>query len=217
MNKIAFSFMAVVSLSSFGVAGGNVSSLPVPVVIEADNSGFYIGGTIAYQRTYATDSTWFGKAVSQDETGGLGLLGGYDFNEYVAIEARITTSVFEEDYAEVTTYGIYVKPQYPVTEDFKIYALLGYGNVTVDATDAGSNEFGAVPSIVGNTLMDESGFQWGLGVAYAVTEEIDLFLDYVAFASDAEIDPTPLYAYNPAARYTELSNDALTLGITYKF
>jgi len=65
--------------------------------------------------------------------------------------------------------------------------------------------------------MDESGFQWGLGVAYAVTEEIDLFLDYVAFASDAEIDPTPLYAYNPAARYTELSNDALTLGITYKF
>ena len=217
MNKIALSFMAVVAMSSLGVAGGNVSPIPVPVVVEEDFSGFYLGGTIVYQRTYADNSTWFGKIDSQDETGALGLVAGYDFNEYVAIEGRFATSLFEEDYAEVTTYSIFVKPQYPVTEEFKIYALLGFGNVTVDATDAGGSYFGAVPSIVGNTLMDESGFQWGLGVSYAVTEEIGVFFDYVAFASDAEVDPTPLYAYGPAARYTEMSNDALTLGVTYKF
>ena len=221
MKRTVFLLMAVVAMSSFGFAGGDFKEIEpvvvVPVIPEVDHSGFYVGAAVAYQRTYGTDSTWFGKTDSQDETGALGLVAGYDFNEYIAIEGRFAISMFEEDYAEVTTYSIFVKPQYPVSEDFTIYGLLGFGNVTVDATDAGGAEFGAVPNIVGNTLMDESGFQWGLGVSYAVTEEIGVFFDYVAFASDAEVDPTPLYAYGPAARYTEMSNDALTLGVTYKF
>jgi len=221
MKKIILSFITVATLSSFSFAGGDVADIiiPVPVVVEEDNSDFYIGAIVSYQRTYSDKSKWFGKIDSQDETAALGLVAGYDFNEYIAIEARFAKSVFEEDYADVTTYSIFVKPQYPITEDFTIYALLGYGNATVKGTDAGGPEFGFDPNRVGYTIMDESGFQWGLGVSYALNEEIAVFFDYVSFASDADIDTTALYWYNGAAPYPydALNNDALTLGVTYKF
>jgi opacity protein-like surface antigen len=214
MKKIIHSAITVAVISNLAFAGGDIA--PVPVVMEENNSGFYLGLGLSYQRTYALDSTWFGTADTQDETGGLGFIAGYEYNQYVSVEGRFSTSLFEEDYAEVSTYSIFVKPQYPVTEEFKVYALLGFGNVNVKASDAGGSYFGAPPSIVGNTLMDESGFQWGLGMSYLVTEEINVFIDYVAFASDAEVDRTRLYNYS-GAEYTEMSNDAITLGVTYKF
>jgi len=221
MKTVKHVVTALVALSSLGFAGGKGSPVFAPVVlpveIEEDNGYFYLGATLAYQRTYATDSTFFGKTDTQDATAALGLVAGYNFNAYIALEGRVATTVYEEDYAEVTTYSVFVKPQYPVSEDFSVYALLGFGNVNVTATDAGGNEFGAVPAIVGNTLMDESGFQWGLGVSYAMTDTLFMTFDYVSFASDAEINPTPLYAYSPSATYTEMSDDSLNLGLIYKF
>ena len=217
MKKMTLSVMAVAAMSSSVLAGGDI--VPVPVMV--DSSGFYVGATIAYQRTYSIDSAWFGKADTQDQTGALGLVVGYDYNEYLAFEGRIATTVFEEDYADVTTYSIFLKPQYPVTEDFSIYALLGYGNTKVKGSDGGGLSFGFDPTRIGDTIMDESGFQWGLGVSYAVTEKIDVTFDYVSYANDADITPTALYWYNGSLQahgpFDKLSDDALTLGIIYKF
>lgn len=222
MKKITQIVLVTSLFSALGFAGGDFEEvepvIAVPV-IEVDNSGFYVGATLAYQRVYSDDSAWFSETDSQDGLGTLGVLAGYDFNEYIAVEGRISTSVFEEDYAETTTYSIFVKPQYPVTEAFSIYALLGFGNTTVKGSDAGGDYFGFDPSRIGHTIMDESSFQWGFGVNYEVMEDVDLFVDYVSFAKDADIETTNLYWYGGVAPYPydKLSSDALTLGVTYKF
>ena len=106
MKKITLSLMTVVAMSSSVFAGGDIA--PVPVVAEVENNGFYLGATLGYQRTYSIDSAWFDEADTLDQTGTLGLIFGYDYNQYLAFEGRIATTVFDEDYADVTTYSIFV-------------------------------------------------------------------------------------------------------------
>ena len=212
MKNIVLSAVAVLAMSSFATAGGDIAPVPVPVVIEEENnSNFYAGVGLIYNRVYSTDSGWFDDTVlTQDETGGFTGLVGYNFNEYVAVEGRISKSFFEENYADVTMYSLFVKPQYPVTQEFKIYGLLGFGSVNVEGTDGNP---GAAD--VGATILDETSFQWGLGASYAVTESLSIFADYTILANDADID-SRLYDYDNDT-YTELSVDALTVGLIYNF
>ena len=215
MRKIALSVVAIVGMSSLGFAGGDIAPVepvvvPVPVE-EVDNSSFYVGLGLVYNRVYATDSGWFDDAIAtQDETGGFTGLVGYNFNEYVAVEGRISQSFFEENYADVFTYSLFVKPQYPVTEEFTIYGLLGFGGVIVDGTDGtpGAADPGA-------SILDDSGFQWGIGASYAFNESWSVFADYTVLMNDGDID-SRLYDYDPEV-YSELSTDAVTVGVTYRF
>ena len=213
MKKITLSIMAVMAISSYGFAGGDI--VPAPVIMdEVDNSSFYIGAGLVYNRTYCDNSSWFDKETrGQDQTAGLGLVIGYNFNQYIAVEGRYTTSFFDEDYAETSTYSLFVKPQYPATEEFKIYALLGFGGVNVDATSDTTGDFRAANP--GVNLVDETGFQWGLGASYAVTEEVEIFLDYTSLLNGADIN-TRLYNWD-SKFYKELNVDAVTLGVIYKF
>lgn len=88
---------------------------------------------------------------------------GYNFNQYIAIEGRYwfgiedsfvtdTLDTLNVNYDNsVDAWGIYVKPQYPVTEAFNVYALLGYASAEYDES---------------NVLVDVGtldGFSWGLG------------------------------------------------------
>jgi len=213
MKKITLSLMAVVAMSSYGFAGGDI--VPAPMVMdEVDNSSFYVGAGLIYTRTYGDDSSWFDEETpGQDEAGGLGLIVGYNINQYIAVEGRLASTFFDEDYAETFTYSLFAKPQYPVTEDFKIYGLLGFGGVNVDTTSDSSGDF--ISANPGTNLIDEVSFQWGLGASYAVTEEIEIFLDYTSLLNGADIN-TRLYAWDPKY-YTEINVDAVTLGVTYKF
>ncbi|MEN8304385.1 MAG: hypothetical protein ABFQ64_09965, partial [Campylobacterota bacterium] len=94
-------------MSSLGFAGGDMKDVEpvlipvIPIVEEEDKSGLYAGLAVAYNQTYSTDYGWWDESVeTQDETGKLVGLVGYNFNEYVAVEGRIGGSVFEEDYAD---------------------------------------------------------------------------------------------------------------------
>ena len=145
-----------------------------------------------------------------DETTGVTGIVGYDFNEYIAMEGRISKSFFSEDYADVTTYSLFLKPQYPVTEELKVYGLIGFGGVKVEGTD------GDTPAAdPGSTILDDTSFQWGFGASYAVTENFSVFADYTSLADDADIN-SRLYEYDQTT-YTELSVDAVTVGATYQF
>jgi opacity protein-like surface antigen len=205
----------MVALNSFAVAGGDFVEVVEPVLVvpaEVDNSSFYVGVGLIYNRVYATDSGWFDSAPdTQDETGGFTGLVGYNFNEYIAVEGRISQSFFEENYADVFTYSLFVKPQYPVTEDFSIYGLLGFGGVMVDGAE-GNHPGAANP---GDTILDDTGFQWGIGASYAFTEAWSVFVDYTSLIKDGDID-SKLYDYDTTT-YKELSVDAVTAGVTYTF
>jgi len=218
MKKTVLSIWAVIAISSLGFAGGDMKDVepavvPVIPIVEEDDSNWYAGLALAYNQTYSTDYGFFDDGVeTQDET--LKLVGqvGYNFNEYIAVEGRIGKSIAEEDYAEVTTYSLFLKPQYPISEDFTIYGLLGFGLVQVDGTDGDEP---AHPDVVGEEILDDTSFQWGFGLNYMVNEDFSLFIDYTKLADDADIDST-LYGYDPVV-YDELSSQDLTVGVNYKF
>lgn len=218
MKRIMLLVSVAGLMCTVGFAGGDFKEVelavaPVIPVMQEEKSPWYAGLALAYNQTYSTDHGFFDDSVpTQDETGKIVGQLGYNFNEYLAAEGRIGMSVFTEDYASVTTYSIFLKPQYPVNEDFTIYGLLGLGMVQVDGTDGNEP---AHPSVVGQEILNDTAFQWGLGISYRINEDFSAFVDYTLLAADADISST-LYGYDPVI-YGQLSTQDLTIGVNYHF
>jgi len=231
MKKVVLSVSAIVAMGSFGYAGGDVASIvvPAPLVVEEDVDYFYIGAALIYHTTYSIDQKWFDNSVqTQDETGGFMGIIGYNYNRYLAIEGRINSSFFEEDYSETFGWSIFLKPQYQFRDEennrddfFTVYGLLGYGGVNVKGSDGDEP---AHPSDVGETILDDTGFQWGLGLSYTLVDEDkdersgdwSVFVEYTNLMSDGAIN-SRLYGYNELKYYTELSQESINAGLTYRF
>lgn len=202
MNKIVLSVWAVMAMSSLGFAGGDMKDVepaiePV-VVVEEEKSGLYAGfGLAAVSTRDAEVSVDWGGTDRQDRLWNVSILAGYDFNEYIAVEGRYTTSFSHEDRVEMSGWSLFAKPQYPVSENFSVYALLGYGGVTLDGIN------GYIVDV------DDTGFQWGLGASYQVMENASFFVDYTFPANDMD----GLY-FNGAVK---VDVDAFTLGVNYHF
>ena len=201
MKKFTLSIAAIVAMSSFAIAGGDVAPIEEPVVVVepvVDNSSFYVG--LAYSYINAEiDDTEKGNAYS--------LIAGYNFNQYIAIEGRYGQTVGDMDVSdaanslgncvgdcerEVTYAALYLKPQYPVTESFGIYALLGYGEVKARETSG-------------------DGFQWGLGANYKITENTSIFIDYTSLYND-DLDNVIVAGETFDSQITSTS-----VGFTYSF
>ncbi len=180
MKKVSLSIAALLAMNTFAFAGGDFTTPVEPQVtipeVEESTGSFYVGAGYSYINLDA-------ETVEHDSDATL-LLAGYNFNQYIGVEAR---------YAGLTdcidNAAIYVKPQYPITDAAKVYALLGYGETTYDN------------GVVDNS---EDSFQWGLGANYAVTENIGVFADYTNLYDDtfAGVDSTV---------------DAINVGVTYTF
>jgi len=203
MKKRIVSFVSLMALSGLAYAGGDVAPIEEPVIVPVvvDDSAFYVG-------------IGFGQAAINDDTTDeeikstmLMLQAGYQYNAYVALEGRIsfglntdyypgyTTNTGGEYDSDISSWGIYVKPMYPVTDAFDIYALLGYGGTQLGNLESGDAY--------------ESGFHWGLGAQYAITENILIFADYVKLYDDTGFD------YR--AQLDDVNADAWTAGLSYKF
>jgi len=196
MKKVRLSMIAAFAMSTFAVAGGDIAPLEpaitVPEVAESTGS-FYVGLGYSYMNMNIdsyNDSELTGSEIlpEEDHNGdAVLLLAGYNFNQYFGVEAR---------YAGLTdcleNYGIYAKPMYPVG-DLAIYGLLGYGETTYD----------------NGTSRSESGFQWGLGANYAVTENIGVFVDYTSLYNDSGFDGH--------LTGVDFMVDSVNVGMTYKF
>jgi opacity protein-like surface antigen len=140
---------------------------------------------------------------------------GYKFNSYVAVEGRYWLGLSDETFSnpfnhnplddfdtDAEAWGIYVKPMYPITDAFDIYALLGYGSATVNNVQiAGTNRD-----------FDIDGFSWGLGASYAFTDNFSIFVDYVDFSDDS---------FNITDGSANFSSDhefdSWNFGVTYQF
>jgi len=196
MKKITLSAALIAAMSTFAIAGGDIA--PVEPVVEEiiveETGAFYLG--LAYSAgnlDSTTDSritdpltgaTLDFSSSSDEDYSAVMLQAGYKFNQYVAIEGRywiglsetISTDIrFGDADLTVDTWGIYVKPMYPVTEAFNIYALLGYASSDVSVEQAG---FTFDPNY------DLDGFSWGIGADYAFGENWAVFVDYVNMYDD---------------------------------
>jgi len=203
MHKIVLSVWAVIGMSSLGFAGGDFETVvepvvAVPVVLE-DKSDFYagLGLTAISTRDAAHSVDWGGDGIYQDRLGNVSLVAGYNFNAYFAAEGRYTTSFTHEDSVEMNGWSIFVKPQYPVTDDFSVYGLLGYGGVILDGVNGATVD------------VDDTGFQGGIGANYIVMDNLSLFADYTWLANDMDG-----IFFNGADK---VDVDAFTIGVNYLF
>jgi len=212
MKKITVSLVSVVALSGISFAGGDIEPAPVPapIIMEQVAQPYYVGIAFANTSTRGSeaDLNFFSTKTGQDRLMNITLNAGYDFNPYIAVEGRFTTAVSEEQSVDkMNGWSLLIKPQYPVTPDFTVYALLGFGGVTVEGDTFDSNH-NYYPIDV-----DDSGFQWGLGMSYSLQSYtgygVSIFADYTSLANDMD------GAYGYFAPKTDV--DALTVGATYRF
>jgi opacity protein-like surface antigen len=198
MKKFNLSLVAVLAMSTFAVAGGDIAPVEpmveTPMVEESTPGAFYLG--LAYGAANGdvswTDTPLSGEPISgSDDTDydTIMLQAGYKFNPYIAVEGRYWFDLDED----VDTWGIYAKPMYPVTDAIDIYALLGYASSDVDYIDA-------------------DGFSWGLGGAYAFTDNVAVFVDYTSMYDD---DDTVAYVGGSERLDTEITS--WNFGVTYTF
>ncbi len=202
-------------VNMFAFAGGDVEPvIEAPLVEDTtissyfQSSNFYIGlgGSNLKLKNDHTNESFKAK--------GLMLQAGYSINSYLTLEARYAHHVGDVEYdhgsdhrvnagadikdysTDFTNIALYLKPSYSY-EKVTLYGLLGYGEV----------ELTNIP--LGGVDRAEDGFQWGVGVAYEVYENLSLFVDYVRLYDDK--------GFNYRATNSNIKVDALTVGMSYRF
>jgi len=216
MNKALLNTgIAAVLLSSL-YAGGGKNIAPVAAVISPiateDPSPWYIGAGLVLGKWYRkTDSCEY-----EDVTYGLMVRGGYEWNQYIGIEARALGTFWGADPLggeKLQHVGIFAKPSYPLGEDFNIYGLAGYG--WTKSTTGGN---GNLPEI------DEKGFSWGVGLEYDLSDKDDDFDDNTNYDRlfDGQADQEK--GWGLFVDYQRLlvksgmpDMDVISVGVTYDF
>jgi len=160
MKRVQLSLITLLATTSFTMAGGDltpvtpyeeedlkVAEVVVPVTIPpktvvqeapvvapvvlapAEVSPFYVGlGLVAARYDAKCASTVTG--CTKDDTGGVLLRGGYDFNKYLGLEARAMVTSYKSNGGKIKHVGAFVKPMYPVTDTINLYALGGLAKTT---------------------------------------------------------------------------------------
>ncbi len=158
----------------------------------ANNSGVYVG--LGYGATnVGTD--FFSSEIElsgDNDSDALLMQGGYIYNEYIALEGR-----YWNGDNNLNAWGVYVKPMYPVTEKFSVYALLGYGETKLTIVDTTAD------------LNNEGSFQWGIGAGFKITDNFSVFADYV--------DMYNTDTHNTDTSLREWSIDSISIGANYQF
>jgi hypothetical protein len=217
MKKIVLSLAA---LATLGFAEGTAVQNAPANETKIDETGFYAGLGISAMssRDSSVSMDIFDVTYGQDRLGNINLIAGYMINDYLAVEGRYATTFTDEDRVELSSqWGLFVKPLYKFDDDdnraagddyWAVYALLGYGNATLEGTNNAITD------------VDDGGFQWGIGLSYTFREHSDaeeyqykdvwtIFFDYTFVGSDMDG-----YYYNGARK---VDADAFTVGLTYKF
>lgn len=232
MKKITLSAALIAALSSFAIAGGDIAPVE-PVVeepmVEESTGAFYLGLAYSYMSAQATANQSAAipvnggfltitdsQTIIDDSVSSVMLQAGYKFNDYVAIEGRywaggttdrVLVSPFVEADVDIDAWGLYVKPMYPVTEAFNIYALLGYASSTYDAQFYSGSVSGSF-----NNGVDYDGFSWGIGAEYEFNESWALFVDYTVLYDDSSDN-----LVNGVAYREDVTLDTWNFGVTYSF
>jgi len=221
MQKMVTRGLSLLLLTSLIHAGGKKMIAPAkapvkPIPALASPSPYYIGAGLVWGAFHGVcgvdpDCTY------EDVTYGAMVRGGYEYNQYFGIEARALKTWWEADALggeKLQHIGIFAKPMYPVSEDFNLYGLLGYGWTKTDVVASGT----ALEEI------DESGFSAGIGIEYDLSDKEDDFDDTLAYdrAFDGQADQEQGWGVFVDYQYLLLKSDVpdlyvISAGLTYDF
>ncbi len=186
MKKIILSVISIMAVSSFSFAGGDIepaveSTLHIPSEVTtsplANNRALYIGLSYSYatesqRENYVPNDLLLASDDTSWEFSGMAQF-GYIINQNFAVESRFTASLDDAKYDgtdissyDLTNMALYAKAMYPVADVLSVYALLGYGQTTID----GKNEY------------KSDGLQWGAGASYSLNNKVSFFADYTKLA-----------------------------------
>ncbi|MDC8802360.1 porin family protein [Halomonas pacifica] len=142
---------------------------------QANQHGFYpqgyVGGDVMF---WELDPDGAG---SVDDIG-LRLRGGMQFNDYFAVEGHLGTGGSETVQgveAELDDLvGAFAKGILPISQEFRLYGLLGYSEVDIDLSPGGSAR--------------DDGFSYGAGAEYEVAPNLAVGADYIRYLDKSEGD-----------------------------
>ncbi|SHO81652.1 putative outer membrane protein A [hydrothermal vent metagenome] len=226
MKLIKLSIASIIAISSCSFAGGDIDPIIEPRIVipkvpktkeikvpTYSSAGFYMALAYSYatekQRTGITpngivttadDATW--------KLSGM-VSAGYQINDNFSIEGRLTNSMDDVTYNDIdvanydlTNAALYAKVMYPmaITQEniTSIYALLGYGQTTIDGS---------------TTEYQSDGIQWGVGASHNINKNVSIFADYTQLALEDEYDTNSV----TASHTDELDVSTINLGVAYKF
>jgi len=128
---------------------------------------------------------------------------GYDVSNYLGIEFRASAGVNEGDFlGHGYSYGIYLKPQYPIGEKINIFALIGYAKTEITLDEKVAIERG----VSSHTTQD--GFSYGAGIDYRINKKWSVSVDATRLIDES----TVLFGNKYATKV-----DTVTFGATYHF
>ena len=163
-------------------------ALPFAFTANASNEGdWYVGAQYSAQELTSLPDRDFQTA---------GVVAGYQYNQFFSLETRFNTGTSgyssypfsvdgfsDAEYKEKidTQASLFIKGSYPIFNSFNIYALAGltkskYEITTTNSyTDLEGNTTVTYPSLI---KFSESGFSYGLGLNYQLTDAFTVFVDY---------------------------------------
>jgi len=172
MKETIRSIAALVLLGGYTLyAGGDIAPVYEPAVSKSQPVAtpleplYYVGGGLAVAGL-SRDCPCNNNTRLKDMTYGLALRAGVDIIDYLGIEARYLSTFIEKDFSEVTHYGIYLKPYYPISNSMTLYGLFGYGKTSVDYT-----------GMRRSSTLDKSGFSYGGGMEFMIQNDISVWVD----------------------------------------
>ena len=179
MTRVLKMVVSSLVVCTLGIYGGGKISVPTDetIILESqDSSPLYLGVGFTIAKFQSCNSI---NCTYEDQTYGAMLRAGYDINRYFGIELRVIRTFWGEGPfggVPLQHIGIFAKPQYPISERFRLYGLLGYGYTKNLGNGARLNYFD-----------DDYGFSAGLGLEYDFSSKDDdeadgrtwsLFVDY---------------------------------------
>lgn len=219
MKKLGL-LLTFVSFSSFSFAGGVIEpktgdifmkadtnatsskdrSLYMPRLITPDElkSGIYAGlGLSISSLADGISPSIFSQKIGNNRMVDLSVVAGYNFNKYIAAEARGLVSVGYDEGVDFSNLGLYLKPQYEVYKDVTLYSLIGVGKIAAKNINDDKLKVG------------KTNLQLGVGANYKLKNNFKVFADYRYLGKDvnAKVNNRP----------SIMKASAITTGVTYDF
>ena len=181
--------------------------LPIPVtpIYNITPLGLYVALGLSGAR-YEPNCRCRGTGDVDKTAGVIGRV-GYDFNEFVGIEARGIRTNWKSEGGKLKHYGAFLKPMYPI-KDINVYGLAGIAKTKTEGK--------------GRQLTDTNGFAWGIGLEYDLGKDEQVKEGRYSRAFDGYGDQES--GWGLFADYERLLQksgspdlDTVSAGITYDF
>ena len=181
-----------------------------------ESSGFYVGTGIGYSVNQLENDNVYSKNGTEKRTDtGFKLYGGYQFNNYWAIEAQYvkigtyaadTKKLVNNDHATVKVSGVSVAAVgiLPLGESFSLFGKAGVIAKTLDTVAYDDRR-----TYRSNGKTTETGLLLGVGSEFKLTPNLALRAEYEYFGKTNIADSR--------SKNLQMRNDMISIGARYTF